>query len=71
MKSVFYILCWSSMFLLCIPWVANSQTAAPALFMEEHTFDTGEVKEGTRISHDFIIVNRGKATLQIHKVSPG
>jgi len=71
MKSLFFILCCSSMFLLGTPWVANSRTPEPALFMEEHTVDTGEVKEGTRLSHDFIIVNRGNATLQIHKVSPG
>ncbi len=71
MKYIASIVAWSAAFLLCIPCAVNAQTAAPLLDIEEPIFDAGEVKEGTRLSHDFIIVNRGKTTLQIQKVSPG
>ncbi len=71
MKRVVFFVFWSAAFLSCIPGVGNTQTAVPHLVIEEPVFDAGEVKEGTRISHDFTIVNKGKATLQIQKVSPG
>lgn len=71
MKSLAFIMCFSAMFLPGVPWAVNAQPAAPQLFLEEPLFEAGEVREGSRISHDFTVVNRGKATLQIQKVSPG
>lgn len=71
MRIIVSIVCWSVMSLLSVPWAVNAQEPAPHLVLEELMFDAGEVKEGSRVSHDFIIVNKGKATLQIHKVSPG
>ena len=71
MRIIVSIVCWSVLFLLCGPWAVNAQAPAPHLVLEEPTFDAGEVREGSHVSHDFTIVNKGKATLQIHKVSPG
>lgn len=42
---------------------------APTITLSETKFDFGEVDEGSEVSHDFTVKNRGKAELQITKVS--
>ncbi len=58
---------------LFIPGAACSQIGGkdPHLFLTEEIFDFGTVKEGDRLSHDFIVRNTGEAPLEIHKVSSG
>ena len=46
-------------------------TGAPAVVVPEPVFDFGEVKEGTDYTHEFLIMNKGAATLEIKKVQPG
>jgi hypothetical protein len=45
--------------------------AGPRALFQEYLFDAGNVKEGERISHDFIVSNQGDTPLEIFKVSPG
>lgn len=52
-------------------FVPDAQAQEPRLTIEENNFDAGQVKEGARILHDFKILNRGDAALQILKVVPG
>jgi len=42
---------------------------APRITVAETKFEFGEVDEGSEISHDFIVMNRGKGELRITKVS--
>ena len=43
----------------------------PRMVIQEREFDFGQVKQGSRITHSFTILNRGDETLEIQKVSPG
>ena len=42
--------------------------AAPALYIEKDVYDFGDILEGTVITHDFIIENRGDEPLLIPRV---
>ncbi|UCF82545.1 MAG: DUF1573 domain-containing protein [Desulfobacteraceae bacterium] len=59
--------------LLFMPWSAYPQAATqgPRLVLQEREFDFGKVKEGSRITHEFTVQNKGSAPLEIKKVSPG
>jgi hypothetical protein len=49
---------------------AHPVKAEPLAFFNEYLFDAGRVKQGMRITHDFIVMNRGDAPLEIFGVSP-
>lgn len=59
--------------LAMISWPAFSQDTqeVPGLAITEQEFDFGKVEEGSLISHDFTLLNRGKAVLEIKRVAPG
>ena len=59
--------------LLIGSWPVFSQVTQgiPNLALKEREYDFGKVNEGSRISHDFVIVNQGEVVLEIKKVSPG
>ena len=59
--------------LLLLPWPARSgpHAGVPCLVLEEEEFHFGNIREGSRISHDFRILNQGTAPLEIRKVAPG
>ena len=65
--------CMILFILLFMPWSAYPQAAeqGPHLVLQEKEFDFGKVKEGSRITHAFTVQNKGNATLEIKKVSPG
>ena len=51
------------------PGVEKKEAAtSPSLSLPEPEFVFSQVVEGTEILHDFIVVNRGAATLEIQKV---
>ncbi|MBN1846998.1 MAG: DUF1573 domain-containing protein [Deltaproteobacteria bacterium] len=54
-------------------WPAFSEDTpdTPQLALQDREFDFGKIKEGSRITHEFIIQNKGSATLAINNVSPG
>lgn len=49
----------------------NITKEKPVAFLPEQIFEFEPVVEGTMVIHDFIIQNKGTATLDIHKVSAG
>ena len=50
--------------------VAAGSLGGPSILVPESNYDFGEVDEGTRVFHDFIVENKGTAELAITKVSP-
>jgi hypothetical protein len=61
------------MALFPVTWVMSpcGAVAAPQAVFPEHEFDAGSVKEGSRVMHDFFVLNRGDEPLEILKVAPG
>jgi len=47
----------------------ESPRETPSITFSETKFDFGEVDEGSEVSHDFTVKNRGKAELRITKVN--
>ena len=43
----------------------------PEIFLETTEYASGEVYEGTTVSHDFIVKNKGEDNLLIKSVRPG
>jgi hypothetical protein len=49
----------------------NKTLNSPSTFVPESSFKFGPVLDGTEITHDFIIQNKGTAVLNIEKVRTG
>ena len=63
---------------LCVLFSANSYSetqkdtlGAPSAYVPEGRYEFGSVLEGTRITHHFIIQNKGSVSLKIVKVKTG
>jgi hypothetical protein len=71
MKTSFAAGCLAVFMLFIIPWSAYSQDnkQIPCLVLPEKEFDFGGVKEGSKITHDFVVLNKGEAVLEIREVS--
>ncbi len=57
-------------------WSGFSQSkeekrAAPVMEVEMPTYDFDQVSEGDIVKHDFRVLNRGTAPLEIKNVEPG
>jgi hypothetical protein len=50
--------------------VAAGSLGGPSILVSEKNYDFGEVDEGAKVTHDFIVENKGTSTLAITKVSP-
>jgi hypothetical protein len=48
-----------------------SASAAPAMVIDQTTFDFGTAEEGTVVTHAFKVKNTGTAVLTINQVRPG
>ncbi len=58
--------------ILFAPLFSEAQDIArPEIYIEENTYDAGDVMEGTVIEHTFTVHNRGGEILDIRKISPG
>ncbi len=57
--------------ILVIPWSAHSQDSkkGPSLVFPENEFDAGQVGEGDIITHDFMVLNKGDAPLEIRRIA--
>jgi len=73
MKSSFSACCIAVFVLLVVPWSAYTQDnkQGPRLVLPEKEFNFGDVGKGSRITHEFVVLNQGDASLEIKKVSPG
>lgn len=50
--------------------LAAGSLGGPSILVPENNHDFGEVNEGAKVVHDFIVENRGTSELAITKVSP-
>jgi hypothetical protein len=50
---------------------AEEPTAVPVIEIEEPTYDFHQVPQGETVKHDFRVLNRGSAPLEIKSVKPG
>jgi len=50
---------------------AKAEPPGPRIFIAEPTFDAKDVKSSEYLEHDFKVVNKGDATLEITDVKPG
>jgi len=63
---------------LCVLFSASSYSEtqkdtleSPSAVLPERQYNFGPVIEGTRITHDFVIQNKGSVPLKIVRVKPG
>lgn len=49
----------------------EEEVSAPVIEVEEPTYDFQQVPQGEVVKHDFRVLNRGNAPLEISKVKPG
>ena len=72
-NPIIVTVCLAVFIVFFISWSAYSQDnkQAPNLALPETEFDFGEVKEGSTITHDFVILNKGDSILEINKVESG
>jgi hypothetical protein len=54
--------------LLVIPILLNAQFGNPKIVPHESDFNFGDITEGVKVSHDFIVFNRGNNILKIERV---
>ena len=47
------------------------ESKGPRMVFPERSFDFGDVREGTMISHPFRVINKGDRPLEIKRVKPG
>ncbi|MBW1698791.1 MAG: DUF1573 domain-containing protein [Deltaproteobacteria bacterium] len=50
---------------------ASTENGSPEAFLPETRFEFEPVPEGTEVTHQFKIQNKGNAILRIHKVRTG
>lgn len=76
-KICFYSIIVISFLAISLPfyylWAEEkaSAQAQPQISFDATSYDAGEVWEGDRVSHTFIVKNTGIAQLDISKVKPG
>lgn len=46
------------------------KTGTPKAHWPQKTFEFAPIMEGSEITHDFVVENKGNAPLDIHKVQP-
>ena len=51
--------------------LATQDQAKPAAFFPETRYEFSEVLDGTKVVHDFVIQNKGTATLKVERVKTG
>jgi hypothetical protein len=72
MKLQIFVMFAVAIFLAGIPIGAESQTSAsPSAAVANPVYQFAPVFEGTQVTHDYIIQNKGSETLEIQKVKPG
>ena len=62
------ILTWTSFAAVSF---GNQEELQPSAFFPETTYEFSPVLDGTEVVHDFVIQNKGNATLKVNKVKTG
>ena len=70
MKSAIFLM---GLFLCGTPGNADqsTDTPEPEAFLPQASYQFEAVAEGTKVVHDFILQNKGEASLEIIKISTG
>ncbi len=70
---VILILGWCLLGLAAVSAAGEDPTAerSPSAFLPETQYTFGSTPEGTELTHDFVVKNRGDAPLVIEKVKTG
>lgn len=69
--GVYLLLFFWTGFVQSAQQIDQEQAGVPIMVLEESTHDFGEVSEGDVVTHDFRVVNKGAAALEIKNVKPG
>lgn len=64
----FYLLLLSAFSLVLSAAAQQAKPNNDALLLKESTFDFGKIPQGKPVTHDFVIVNKGKTPLMIENV---
>lgn len=72
--KIFYTVTFLFCFLLvaypyCVAGAAMAES--PSAFLPEHRHIFASVVDGTQITHDFVLINKGTAPLKVEKVKTG
>ena len=71
-KYVFPLLIFSVFFVFSLSSAeVKEELKTPDSFFPEDSFDFGKVVDGTQITHDFKVLNRGPAPLVVKRVKTG
>lgn len=68
-SSVRLVILASCLFLFVAPAAAQGK-ASPTALVEKTTFDFGEVVQGEKVEHKFVVKNTGKGPLELQRVEP-
>ena len=68
---IFAIACFTLSFQTGSFGTENKTPNLPSVFVPESSFKFGPVLEGTEITHDFVVQNKGTTSLKIEKVRTG
>lgn len=68
--ACFFLVFWSGL-ARSAEDAGQGQAGGPIMVLEESTHDFGRVSEGEVVIHDFRVVNKGTAPLEIKNVKPG
>jgi hypothetical protein len=49
-------------------WSEEQMANAPVIEIDDRVFDFGEIKQGEKVSHAFIVTNKGKSNLILRKI---
>jgi hypothetical protein len=72
MKRVLSQICLIIFFVLFIYSLnAKAEPLGPKIYIPEPAFDAKDIKSAEFLEHDFKVVNKGDATLEITDVKPG
>lgn len=70
MKNRLYIILMLT--ILFKPLFSEAQEISrPEIYIENNSYDAGNVMEGSVIEHVFTVYNRGGETLNIRRIKPG
>ena len=67
--AVLTLLCIATLF--ATAGFGNQEESIPSAFFPETSYQFSAVLDGTKVMHDFVIQNKGSATLKVDKVKTG
>ncbi len=66
--TVFVVSLWTLSFTMAFAGVTTRDPGTPSISVTESHYEFEPVPDGTKVTHDFIVLNKGTAPLEITKV---